>query len=95
MSQHTPMLEDEKGLCDPGLLLGALLWLAPFQGLDLHLPVDAGKAASLLQHGLQAGLTVSVSGTVWNTSQACLLSIACLLGFEATGQLQGGGLFLE
>ncbi len=58
MRQHTPMLEDEKGLCDPGLLLGALLWLAPLQGLDLHLPVDASKAASLLQHCLQAGLTV-------------------------------------
>ncbi len=52
MSQHTPMLEDEQGLCDPGLLLGALLWLAPLQGLDLHLPVDASKAASLLQHCL-------------------------------------------
>lgn len=53
MSQHTPMLEDEQGLCDPGLLLGALLWLAPLQGLDLYLPIDAGKAASLLQHCLQ------------------------------------------
>jgi hypothetical protein len=47
------MLENEEGLCDPGLLLGALFWLAPLQGLDLHLPVDAGKAASLLQHCLQ------------------------------------------
>lgn len=70
MRQHTPMLEDEQGLCDPGLLLGALLRLAPLQGLDLHLPVDAGKAASLLQHGLQAGLTVSVPRTVWVMSQA-------------------------
>ncbi len=42
------MFEDEQGLGDPGLLLGPLLWLAPLQGLDLDLPVDASKAATLL-----------------------------------------------
>ena len=52
MSQHTTMLEDEQGFCDSGLLGGALLRLAPLEGLDLDLPVDAGKAATLLQHSL-------------------------------------------
>ena len=42
------MLEDEQGFCDSGLLGGALLRLAPLEGLDLDLPVDAGKAAALL-----------------------------------------------
>lgn len=48
MSQHAAMLEDEQGFCDSGLLGGALLRLAPLEGLDLDLPVDAGKAAALL-----------------------------------------------
>lgn len=46
------MLENEQGLCDPGLLGGALFRLAPLQGLDLNLPVDPGKAPTLLQHSL-------------------------------------------
>jgi len=70
MRQHTPMLEDEQGLCDPGLLLGALLRLAPLQGLDLHLPVDAGKAASLLQHCLQiARKTLHFSAIITGASR--------------------------
>ena len=52
MSEDTTMLEDKQGFCDPGLLVGALLRLAPLQGLDLDLPVDAGKAAALLQNSL-------------------------------------------
>ena len=48
MSQDAAMLEDEQGFCDSGLLAGALLRLAPLQGLDLDLPVDASKAATLL-----------------------------------------------
>ena len=59
MRQHAPMLEDEQGLHNSGLLFGALLRLTPLQGLDLHLPIDASKAAALLQHRLQAKHTVN------------------------------------
>ena len=59
MSQHTTMLEDEQGFCNSRLLGGALLRLAPLEGLDLDLPVDAGKAATLLQHSLHHMSTTS------------------------------------
>lgn len=53
MSQHAAMLQDQQGFRDSGLLGGALLGLAPLEGLNLNLPVDTGKATALLQHSLQ------------------------------------------
>ena len=56
MCQHAAVLQDEEGLNDAWLLSGPFLRLGPLGGLQLHLAIDPGKAASGLQHRLRAAL---------------------------------------
>ena len=53
MGQHAAVLQDEQGLGDARLLLGAFLRRGPVHRLQLHLAVDARKVPALLQDGLQ------------------------------------------
>ena len=53
MGQHAAVLQDEQGLGDARLLVGAFLWRGPVHRLQLHLAINARKVPALLQDCLQ------------------------------------------
>lgn len=86
MRENAAVLQDKQCFCDTGLNLGLFLRLAPFQRLDLHLPIDSSKAATLFQYCLQEDTKGCPGGASCCHNQFLMQGItSCMSCFETLG----------